>query len=477
MATITSRSRAAGTPAESGVSGFSVVAAVGIPASGGAGRTRRRSHIVEVPSETTHNRQRPPITLPNVRDSLTRLATGATAGAPDYLLLVTIIGLLAFGLIMVYSASVVTAYTSYRNQYFYLVKQGIAAGAGLLAMLILSRVDYHRLRAVSVVGLIGSIVLLTVVLIPGIGTSAYGAQRWFSLPGFQLQPSEVAKVALIVYMAHWLSTKREEIRHLAYGLVPFIVLMGIVVALLMKQPDMGTTAVVVMIAFSIFFAAGAHIGQIAGLVGLLMMGAVPLIQLAPYRMERIIAFLDPWAKPTATGYHVVQSLLAFGAGGVTGVGLGVGRQKFLYLPFPHTDSIFAVIGEELGLVGTVCLVIAFTVFAYRGLRVAWYAPDQFGRLLAVGVTCGITFQALLNMAVLTSSVPFTGITLPLVSYGGSSLLTTLAACGILLNVSRHASFPRSESATDPHRWWWHRRSHLPRARRGSRPPATSGAPS
>jgi cell division protein FtsW len=200
---------------------------------------------------------------------------------------------------------------------------------------------------------------------------------------------------------------------------------------------MGTAFVVVLTATAIFFAAGAHLLQLSVLVAVAALSLVPLIRLAPYRMERFIAFLDPWNKPLASGYHVVQALLAFGAGGITGVGLGVGRQKFMYLPFPHTDSIFAVIGEELGLVGTLSVLALFVFFAYRGVRVAWYAPDQLGRLLAAGVTCGITFQALINMGVLTSSLPFTGITLPFISYGGSSIIATLASCGILLNVSRH----------------------------------------
>ncbi|HEV2124644.1 MAG TPA: putative lipid II flippase FtsW, partial [Chloroflexota bacterium] len=450
-----------------------VLTAVGIAPSGTSARGRRRPRPPAITQGEGRPRSRGQAVLPRFRASVARMASSATTGAPDYVLVLTIIGLLAFGLIMVYSASVVTAYTTYRNQYFFLMKQSFAAVLGLVAMAILARIDYHRLRVVSVPGLVASVVLLAIVLVPGLGTQAYGAQRWISLPGFQLQPSEFAKVALAIYMAHWLSTKREEIQHVAYGLVPFTVLLGIIVGLLMKQPDMGTTSVIVAMAFAIFFAAGAHIGQMLGLVGLAVAIAVPLIQHAPYRMERIIAFMDPWARPAATSYHVVQSLLAFGAGGITGVGLGVGRQKFMYLPFPHTDSIFAVIGEELGLLGTVSLVIAFMVFAYRGMRVAWYAPDQFGRLLAVGVTSGITFQALINMAVLTSSVPFTGITLPLISYGGSSLLTTLAACGILIIVSRHASFPQSHTSTGGHLRWWHRRPHLSRSRSRQRATAAT----
>src|SRR5436190_5611319 len=356
--------------------------------------------------------------------------------AADYGLVVGIAALLAFGLVMVYSASLVTAYTLYHNQYYFLTKQVINAGVGLVVMLVLARWDYHKLGLLALPALVISLALLAIVLLPGLGKEALGAQRWIGLFGFQLQPSEFAKVALVLYMAYWLSGKREQVRDFAYGFVPFTILLAVMVGLLLKQPDMGTAFVVVTTAMAIFYAAGAHLFQLSVLVAVAALAIVPLIRIAPYRMERFIAFLNPWDKPLASGYHVVQALLAFGAGGITGVGLGVGRQKFLYLPFPHTDSIFAVIGEELGLVGTLSVLALFVYFAYRGVRVAWYAPDQLGKLLATGVTCGITFQALINMGVLTSSLPFTGITLPFISYGGSSIIATLASCGILLNVSR-----------------------------------------
>ncbi|HEU5315185.1 MAG TPA: putative lipid II flippase FtsW [Chloroflexota bacterium] len=417
------------------------------------------------------------VALPRSSDSFPRVQTAPAKaarvpfGGPDYALLLAIAGLLAFGLIMVYSASVVTAYTAYRNQFHFFYKQGLSAVIGLAALLVLMRMDYHALRSLSVPALAVSIGMLAAVLIPGIGSEVYGAQRWIPLGSFQLQPSEVAKVAIALYVAHWLTTKRELVSDFAYGLVPFSVLMAVIVALLMRQPDMGTTIVVVFTAVSIFFAAGANLYHLALLSGLGALGGAALIFISPYRLVRVFAFLDPWAKPQETGYHVVQSLLAFGAGGVTGTGLGVGRQKFMYLPFPHTDSIFAVVGEELGLIGTIAIVVAFVFFAYRGLRIAWYAPDQFGRLLAVGVTCGIAFQAMMNMAVLTSSVPFTGITLPFISYGGSSLISTLAACGILLNVSRQTVIPThgapAAAGEGGNLRRGHGRPHLPRpGRRG-----------
>lgn len=388
---------------------------------------------------------------------------GSRAGSADYPLVLTIVALLAFGLIMVYSASVVTAYTTYGNQYYYLIRQAAYAAAGLVAMVVLMRLDYHYLRVVSLPGLVLSLVLLAAVLLPGLGTEVYGAQRWIRLFGFQLQPSEFAKLSVIVYMAHWFTSKREQVRDFANGFLPFVVLLAVIVALMLKQPDLGTTIVIVATAVAVFFVAGAHPLQLMLFLVTAGLALVPLIRLAPYRMARFLTFLDPWQLPQGDGYHVVQALMALGAGGFTGVGLGVGRQKFLYLPFPHTDSIFAVIGEELGLAGTLGLLLLFLFFAYRGLRIAWYAPDQFGRLLATGVTCVITFQALINMGVLTSSVPFTGITLPFISAGGSSLISKLACCGILLSVSRQTRTPDEQPHSTPRRHFWrrHGRPHLP----------------
>jgi cell division protein FtsW len=392
-------------------------------------------------------------------------------GHPDYPLLLTVVALLSFGLVMVYSASVVTAYTAYGNQFYFLTRQSLYAVVGLALMFALARMDYHHLRAVSLPGLLISLVLLALVLLPGLGKEVYGAQRWIRLFGFELQPSEFAKVAIIIYMAHWLTSKREQVRDFGNGFVPFVVLLAVIVALLMKQPDLGTTSVVVVTAVAIFFVAGAHPVQLALFVASAALALVPLIRMAPYRMARILAFLDPWEEAQGIGYHVVQSLMAFGAGGLTGVGLGVGRQKFLYLPFPHTDSIFAVIGEELGLAGTLGLAFLFLFFAYRGLHIAWYAPDQFGRLLAAGSTCVIVFQALINMGVLTSSLPFTGITLPFISSGGSSLITKLVTCGILLSVSRQVRSPDDQPRTAPRRNFWrrHGRPHLPGLGRRPRP--------
>jgi cell division protein FtsW len=334
-------------------------------------------------------------------------------------------------------------------------------------------VPYTWLRRVSVMGLLASVALLIAVLLPGIGTAALGATRWIKIGGLVIgQPSELCKVTLAIYMADWLSRKGERVREFGYGFLPFIIVLTLIVGLVMKQPDMGTTLVIVGTAVTIFFVSGADLMQLipVGLLG--VAGIAALTFSSNYRHGRITAFLDPWADPSNTGYHVVQSLIALGAGGVQGLGLGDSRQKFGLLPFPYTDSIFAVIGEELGLVGCAVVLILFLLLAYRGLRTARRCPDRFGALLAIGISCQMALQAFLNIAVVTATVPFTGITLPFVSYGGSSMLVSFAAMGILLNITKftqeHSSDGLAETslaaAADRRRHWWARLSH---ARRGA----------
>ena len=234
-----------------------------------------------------------------------------------------------------------------------------------------------------------------------------------------------------------MANKEEQVKNLAYRFVPFVIIISTIIVLLLRQPDLGSAFVIVATAIAVFFAAGMHLGQLLLLLSSGAVGLYAVITASSYRMERFTAFLDPWSDPSSSSYHIGQALKALGVGGISGTGLGVGRGKFNYLPFPHTDSIFAVIGEELGLIGTCCVLLAFVLFGYRGLQVAWEAPDIFGRLLAAGITCSIVFQALVSIGVTTSSLPFTGITLPFISFGGSSLLVTLASTGVLLSISRY----------------------------------------
>ena len=359
-------------------------------------------------------------------------------GRPDYILIGVIAVLLVLGLEMVYSSSFVIAHNNpqYHSDTYFLVRQLIWVGLGIGAMMILMRVDYHRYQRITVPAMIIIILMLFIVIL--FGHSAYGAQRWLSLgPLPPIQPSEFAKLVLILYLSNWLSRRGERLKDLSYGTLPFAVMLGLIAGLVLMQPDMGSAFVIVLSAVCLFFIAGADLrhftgGVIAGAIALVL-----AIMGAGYRSKRILAFLDPSQDPLGVGWHIIQTGIALGSGGILGLGLGASRQKFYYLPSAHTDAIFAVIGEELGLIGTLGTLALFALFAYRGYKITIETPDSFGALLAAGITFWITFQALLNIAVVTSTIPFTGITLPFVSYGGSSMLVSFAAIGILLNISKH----------------------------------------
>ena len=364
----------------------------------------------------------------------------------------TVLGVACFlvsvGLIVLQSASSVTSYAATRDSSYYLVKQFFMLLLGVVSAIIVTVLDYHRVAALWKYGLIGCVVVLTVVF-TGLGLSANGAQRWIGLFGFQLfQPGELIKPVLIVAVAGYLTRETGVAARFRKGLLPFSALYAVVLGLLMLQPDMGTAVVVGVTGGVILIVSGARILHLALLGGAAVAAFAGLVIVAPYRLARWITFLDPWANSQGSGYHVVQSLLALGSGGITGVGLGMSRQKFFYLPFPHTDSIFAVLGEELGFVGTVATLSLFLLFMWRGLGVAKRAPDVLGRCIAAGATMGIVGQAVINIAVLTSSVPFTGITLPFFSYGGSSMVASCVMCGLILSVSRHIPHEASSTA-----WW------------------------
>ncbi|MBI4320463.1 MAG: putative lipid II flippase FtsW [Chloroflexi bacterium] len=361
-------------------------------------------------------------------------------GRPDYLLLGIVAILLTIGIDMVYSASFVIAHNSpeYRSDTYFLVRQVIWVAMGVLALIACMHLDYHRWQRVTVVAMGLIILLLFAVLVTRLGHSAYGAQRWLKLgPLPPIQPSEFAKLILMLYLADWLSKRQDKLKDLSKGAFPFALMVGSIAGLVYLQPDLGSSFITVVAAVSMFFLAGASLRHF--FIGLVIGGAglVLAVTGAGYRSSRITAFLDPQQDPLGVGWHVIQTSIALGSGGIVGLGLGVSRQKFYYLPSAHTDAIFAVIGEELGLLGTLVTLGLFAWFAYRGYRITLRAPDTFGMLLAGGITTWISFQALINIAVVTSVVPFTGITLPFISSGGSSMIVSLAAVGILLNISRH----------------------------------------
>ena len=304
-------------------------------------------------------------------------------------------------------------------------------------MYLIQKVDYHFWKKMAVPFFFVSMVFLVLVFVPGIGSKVYGASRWIQLGPFSFQPSEMAKLAIILYLAAWLESRgAQRIKDLFEGVIPFLAIMGLVGFLIIKQPDTGTLGVIVLTSIAIFFISGAQLKHLATLGGIGFCTLWLLVKLEPYRFDRIVSFQNPASDPQGIGYQIMQALIGVGSGGIFGVGLGNSRQKFNYLPEPVGDSIFAVIGEELGLIGSVILIILFVVLALRGLKIAKNAPDGFGKLVATGITMWIIFQAFINISANVGLVPFTGIPLPLISYGGTSMIFIMAAVGILLNISK-----------------------------------------
>lgn len=383
-----------------------------------------------------------------------------------YPLLVGVIALVAIGVVMVYSASSVNSYITTADPSSQGLQQGIWAVLGLVAMIAASRIDFRLLRYVAIPVFVVTMALLVIVLIPGIGTAAFGSRRWLFLPGIGgFQPAELAKLAVCLYLAHWLDRRGTDARGLWNGLVPFLLLVGPGFLLIALEPDLGTAGVYVAAALAVFFMAGANLFYL-GAIGASVLGAAYLmVTSTPYQLQRIEGFLDPFRDPLRTGYNAVQALLALGLGGITGAGLGASRSKYLYLPAPSTDFIFAIIGEEWGLIGTITVLLLFVVVAYQGYRIAINAPDTFSGLLAAGITTWLVVQAVINMMVVTALLPVTGIPLPFISYGGSALIINLVAVGILLSISRETTQTGSLLDAVFGVGRRNRRAHLPRAGR------------
>ncbi len=367
---------------------------------------------------------------------------GRVQSHPDYWLMAIAAMLLVLGTVMVYSASFVTAEFASGNPAYYLWRHLLWLGIGLVGATLATLIDYHRLRQFSVAGMLLVLgLLLAILMLPKeLAPSRFGAKRWITPLGadsdWQFQPSELAKVMLVLYAAHWLSSKGDKIRNFYYGLVPFALTIGFLIALVMGQPDLGTSLVIGCIGLGMFFIAGSNVLHMVAGLGTAGAAFYVFSITASYRLDRFKAYNDPFSDPTGLTWHTSGNIIALGSGGLFGTGLGASRQKFLWLPNVFTDSIFAVIGEELGIVGAGLVVLLFVALAWRGMQVAAHAPDGFGRLIAAGVTIYIVSQALINIAVICNLVPFTGIPLPLISYGGTSLAVTMVALGLLLNVSR-----------------------------------------
>lgn len=356
-------------------------------------------------------------------------------GPSDPLLLGIVVALIAFGVVMVFSASAVFASQRFGDGHLFLVRQTIYAGVAIPLMLVVSRIDYHRLRVLTY-PILGLSTLLLIYVALGFGHSAGGAARWISVGPIHVQPAEMAKVAMILWLAYSLSKKQEAIRTFKVGILPHLLVMGLLALLCLRQPDFGSAVMICVLTFVLLFAAGAKVGPLATMVlgGTLL--AALLVVSSPYRMRRVEAFLDPFGHRRDAGYQIAESMIAFGSGGATGVGIGDSRQKLFFLPEAHTDFISAIVGEELGFVGIALIVLAFALIVVRGVRVAFRAADDYGTFLAVGMTMFVGLQAFTNLAVAMGLVPTKGLVLPFLSYGGSALLVNSAAIGVLLNVSR-----------------------------------------
>ena len=358
------------------------------------------------------------------------------AGKPDLFILLIVLFLLILGVVMVTSASFPRALSTTGGDDPFAIgkKQLFFSLLSLVMMIITINFDYHRFRKLTVLFAVLAPIFLVVVLFFGVEVN--GARRWFDFKIFNFQPSEFAKLALIFVLAHYLTEIGSEVRTFSSGIFIPLIYVGLICGLIMMEPDLGTTIVIFAIFVAMLFAAGVRISHLFT-IGLGAIGAgIALIIQEPYRLERLFSFIDPTQDPKGSGWQILQSLMALGSGGVIGLGLGRSRQKFFYLPEPHTDYIFSIIGEELGLLGTILILLSFLGLAWRGYKIALSTSDPYGSLLAVGITSWLVLQALINIAVVTATIPATGITLPLLSYGGSSLGITMIAIGILLNISR-----------------------------------------
>jgi cell division protein FtsW len=355
----------------------------------------------------------------------------------DYILLIVALALVGIGIVMVYSTSAILAADRFQDPYYFLKRQAFYAGIGFVLMILMMFFPYEVLKRFAYPILILSGLSLIAVLIPGIGHRAGGSVRWLKIQSFSFQPSEFAKLGLIIFLAYFLTKKEEKIRSFSFGFLPTILLSGMVIGLVVKEPDFGAALFLTVMVFLLLFVSGARLIYVVG--SFLLAGPVAYYFLmnTGYRYKRLISFIRPWEDPTGTSFQIIQSFLSFGSGGLFGLGLGEGRQKLFFLPAPHTDFIFSIIGEELGLVGAMIVVLLFFILTLRGTQIGLSLEDRFGAYLALGITLMISLQAAINMGVVLGLLPTKGLTLPLVSYGGTSLVTNLVGVGILLHLSTH----------------------------------------
>ncbi|HKW71441.1 MAG TPA: putative lipid II flippase FtsW [Candidatus Dormibacteraeota bacterium] len=394
---------------------------------------------------------------------------------PDRLLLFTTVALCAAGLVMVTSASVAFAYNQHQSTFYYAERQAGWLLIGFVALLVLARLDYRRIRPLAPAGAVAAALLMLLLLVPHLGVTVNGARRWFDAgPLGTFQPSELGKLAFAVFIAHWIDRNSQRMGDFQHVFVPFVAMLAGVLVLLLLERDLGTAIVTVAIFVSAYWAGGGRLRHIILLVAGLGLAFVAVTLLEPYRMGRLSAFRNPWADPLGAGFQATQSLYGLASGGIFGVGIGHSIEKYGWLPEAHTDFIFAIIGEETGLIGTTLVMLGFLVFGSRGYRASLRAPDRFGMALAASLTTWVTFEALLNMATVTNTLPITGVPLPFFSYGGTALATTLAGVGLVLSIARRGSGSvlRNNRGSDEAfgRWRRDRRAPVSGARRGASVP-------
>jgi cell division protein FtsW len=353
----------------------------------------------------------------------------------DYVLLIVTLALVGFGIVMVYSTSAILAGDRFGDPYFFLKRQALYAGIGFGLMILMMFFPYKILKRFAYPILILCFLSLIAVLIPGIGHRAGGSMRWLKTQFFSFQPSEFCKLGLIIFLAYFLTKKEEKIRSFSFGFLPTIFLSGFVIVLVWKEPDFGAALFLTAMVFLLLFISGARLIYIMGAVLVAFPMVYYFLMNVGYRYRRLMSFIRPWEDPSGNSFQIIQSFLSFGSGGLFGLGLGEGRQKLFFLPAPHTDFIFSIIGEELGLVGAMFVVLLFFILTLRGIHIGLSLEDRFGAYLALGITLMISLQAVINMGVVLGLLPTKGLTLPFISYGGTSLITNLVGVGILLHLS------------------------------------------
>lgn len=355
----------------------------------------------------------------------------------DLLLFITIITISLFGIIMIYSASYIWAEYKFNDPFKFVKHQCLFFIIGIIMMLITSKIPYKVYFEKANTLLLISIILLILVIIPGIGTVRNGSRSWFGIGSFGIQPSEFAKLTLIIFTSKYLTKNEKNLKYIKKGVLPILGIVILVFGLIMLQPDFGTGMIILVSIIGLLFVSGVDFKFFIrlGLIG--VVGIVLLIAIAPYRLERILSFLNPWSDPLGSGFQIIQSLYAIGPGGLFGQGFMNSRQKHFYLPEPQTDFIFSIISEEFGFLGILIVATLFTIIIFKGFKIAQNSGDKFAKFLAFGITFGLAFQTILNLMVVVGLIPVTGVTLPFLSYGGSSLLITLISMGVLLNISRY----------------------------------------